>query len=511
MKMENLLTLTKNIPEELLNENIFVLIFMMFDNFKKYFPLLTENQKSILLNKFIFHESTRFISRMDLRDIELDFGETALIFDNLKELIIDDYNINQVISRCESFPSLTSIDIDTTVEINFDFSNFTKLKKIKIANTGERMKPCSDIGNLDIEDMFLSGFALSLSGEKLPKKLHLENCYVTSKNKLRGCEIMHLFSVIWEGVKSYPSHELYIEDIEYEYSDDLLELEVCHVNNSVFHCDFQRLTKLKSLRFTDNRSKNDLFYGYPDSLEKLYIDFYFVRNSKNPKISYPSSIAEFYMVNDKNDFIRHFNIPINTKKVLITGCFLSINDVLLNINQNKIPVEDLEISFSKIYEEHPLDNFVIPKDIKKLIIRECNIERSSTLSADEDQIVIVTRTPGISVKEYNREFCFGIDMMNMDETKFLKMCYSASKSTSYKDYFSTIRDIGNLEMIDEKKYKMFTKIFNSFPYSISGGLPQEGFDYFMTNAHKDSQIVIHGTYWSKEKLIETENGESRNS
>lgn len=510
--MENLLTLTKDIPEDFLNDNIYVLIFMMFENFRKYFPLLGENQKSLLLNRFIFHESAQFICKMDLKDIELNFGEDTPIFNNLKELIIDDYNINQVISRYSSFPTLESIEIDTTVEIDFNFSNFTKLKKIKIINTGERIKPCPNISNLEIEYLFLSGFALSFSGDKLPKELHLENCYVTSNNQLIGCEIMYLCSVIWEGVKSYPSRELYIDDVDYEYSDDLIGLDVCHVNNSVFHCDFQKLTNLKSLRFTDKRSKNNLFYEFPVSLEKLYIDFFFIKTCKNPKISYPDNIAEFYMINNKEDFISHCNIPLNAKKVLFTRCFLSINDVLLNINRHNIPVNNLEISFSKINEEYSFECTEIPRKIKKFTIRECCIERSSTLSADEDQIVIITKTSGINVKEYNMEHRFSSDILNMNETDFLNICYSASKLASYKDYSKTLDDISSLKVIDEKKYKMFMKIFNSFPYSISGGLTTEEFDYFMTNAHKDSRIVLHSTYWSKDKLLmEMKKEDSENS
>lgn len=499
--MENLLTLTKNIPEELLNENIFVLIFMMFDNFKKYFPLLSENQKFLLLNKFISHECTKFISKMNLEDIELNFGEDKAIFNNLKELIIDDYNINQIISRHECFPNLESLEINTTVEINFDFGNFKKLKRIKIVNAGEKIKSCSNINNPEMEDMFLSGFAFSFSGNKLPKKLHLENCYVKSDNTLDRCEIMHLYSVIWEGVKSYPSRELYIEDIDFEYSDSLLNLEVCHVNNCIFHCDFQKLTKLKSLRFTDRKTENNLFYGFPSSLEKLYIDFHLMRNCKNPKISYPESIVEFYMMNNKEDFIRHFDIPPNAKKVLITKCCLSINDILLNINQNGILVEDLEISFSRVNEDRPLDNFVIPHSIKKFTIRESDIDRSSTFSVDEDQIVIVLKTIGINVRENSRAYYFNSDIINMSDAEFLNVCYSASNLTSYKDYSKMLCDISNLESIDEKKYKMFTYIFNSFPYSISGGLSKEEFDYFMAYAHNNSRIVLHSAYWSREKLL----------
>lgn len=481
------------IPEEIIKKHSYFLSFLILTDINFYFPLIKDSLKKQLLNKFLNHEESLFVSRMNLMGCEIDFTDefTCKNYLRLLELKIDDYNLNQFLRHWENFINLTSLEIISSVGISFNFRNFSKLKKIKIINTGKNLVMNKQIMELDLDFLFLNGYIIEIE-KFIPKKLHLEDCYVIGKKNLSGCEQMTLITVFWSGVMSYPSNELYLEDFEHTFENIPKTLKILHLHNSVFNINFSYFENLEDLRYT-GCSSNNMFTSLPDNLKKITFDL-----SLSQTLNYPKTLEEIFFRGEKNILFSNITFPTNMKKLVLTNCNINLKKLFNSIIKND-SLSFLKISYSVL--EKSENSIKIPPQIRDIIFDNCENKDIIFLEIKENQKIKSICTDNINLLNGDNLLKLQTNILSMDKNKFILFCETMSDDNLFfDDYNKYLSDLQQLSVYDST-YEKFLTIFHSFPYKINNLNFRDLIDFF-SFANDNSRILISNVLYSKTYILD---------
>lgn len=460
-------SISTNISDETFAGKSKLLPLLCFSNFDEFFPLFDSSSKTKLLNQMILEEACFFISEMDLTAAELEFGKIQKRkFPHLNKIKIDDYNLNQFIRHWEIFKNIRILEIITSVEIFFEFSQFKNLENFTLINSEKELKNIPNINGVNLKFLCLNGFKVEFRG-KLPDILELTDCYVRTSTKLEGCRKMKLFTVLWEN-PSLPYEELYIEDIDFQnnYPHDFSKLKILHINNCSTNLNTENFINLTEIRCTGQVTMVSPIV-FSDTIKKIIIDIEVFSN-------FPKDLEKLCL----REFGNNFENTTKIDTLILSNSIFDIENLILTIKN--IEIGKLIISYSQIYFKNNsnLSKIKFPKSIKTIIVNQCIVKNSFYCeNPEDDQKILSYKTPQFSTYNIFQQNFYQVDseVYEMSKKEFLVYCNS-NKNKIFNEFNKVYLDLLKLKDFEPhvSKYDQFINLLGKFPFKISSTV----FKYF---------------------------------
>jgi hypothetical protein len=215
--LDDLLYLTS---EEDFSENIKgreeLVILIALKEIDSVAPVLSVPERELLLTRLIDNPIIRYIPSFNVLNLQLDLPEEIDIFEELKEIKVDEMNLTQILMMIKEgkAPNLQELSLIVSRPIAISTTHLKHLRSLTLKNTSSSIHSLPNLSNLSLDSLDLTGYAIEFE-DTLPHTLKLQNCYVKNSCNIPGCKSMKLINSIWNSETtpgSLPSDALTIED-----------------------------------------------------------------------------------------------------------------------------------------------------------------------------------------------------------------------------------------------------------------------------------------------------------